>query len=174
MLSYLFHRIERQLTGSPAIIILDEAWVMLGHPVFRAKIVEWLKVLRKTNCAVVMATQSLTDAVNSGILDVMLESTATRIFLPNTAANSEVSRPIYQMIGLNHVQIDMISRAIPKRQYYAMSAEGNRLFDMALGPVALSFVAQSGANVKKEVQSMKHRYGEKWVDYWSASRVQGT
>ena len=91
VLSYLFHRIERQLTGSPAVIILDEAWVMLGHPIFRAKIVEWLKVLRKANCAVVMATQSLTDAINSGILDIIIESTATRIFLPNTAANSEVS-----------------------------------------------------------------------------------
>ncbi len=171
VLSYLFHRIERQLTGSPSIIILDEAWVMLGHPVFRAKIVEWLKVLRKANCAVVMATQSLTDAINSGILDVIIESTATRIFLPNTAANSEVSRPIYQMIGLNHVQIDMISRATPKKQYYAMSAEGSRLFDMTLGPVALSFAAQSGANIKKEVQFMKHQYGAQWMDYWPANRA---
>ena len=174
VLSYLFHRIERQLTGSPAMIILDEAWVMLGHPVFRAKITEWLKVLRKSNCAVVMATQSLTDAVNSGILDVIMESTATRIFLPNTAANSEVSRHIYQMIGLNHVQIDMISRATPKRQYYAMSAEGNRLFDMVLGPVALSFAAQSGIHVKKEVQLMKHRYGEQWTDYWPGNRAEQT
>ena len=171
VLSYLFHRIERQLTGSPAVIILDEAWVMLGHPIFRAKIVEWLKVLRKANCAVVMATQSLTDAIHSGILDVIIESTATRIFLPNTAANSEVSRPIYQMIGLNQVQIDLISRAVPKRQYYAMSAEGNRLFDLALGPVALSFAAQSGAHVKKEVQLMKHKYGAQWIDYWSTNRA---
>ena len=172
VLSYLFHRIERQLTGSPAVIILDEAWVMLGHPIFRAKIVEWLKVLRKANCAVVMATQSLTDAIHSGILDVIIESTATRIFLPNTAANSEVSRPIYRMIGLNQVQIDLISRAVPKRQYYAMSAEGNRLFDLALGPVALSFAAQSGAHVKKEVQSMKHKYGAQWVDYWPTNRAE--
>ena len=130
-----------------------------------------LKVLRKANCAVVMATQSLTDAVNSGILDVIIESTATKIFLPNTAANSEVSRPIYEMIGLNHAQIDMISRATPKRQYYAVSAEGSRLFDMALGPVALSFAAQSGTNVKKEVQLMKHQYGAQWVDYWPTSRA---
>ena len=45
---------------------------MLGHPVFREKIREWLKVLRKANCAVVLATQSLSDAVRSGILDVLL------------------------------------------------------------------------------------------------------
>ncbi|MEP6606484.1 MAG: conjugal transfer protein TrbE, partial [Nitrosospira sp.] len=43
VLLYLFRRIERSLTGQPAVIVLDEAWVMLGHPVFREKIREWLK-----------------------------------------------------------------------------------------------------------------------------------
>ena len=52
----------------------DKPWIMLGNPVFRAKIREWLKVLRKANCAVVMATQSLSDAKGSGILDVLVES----------------------------------------------------------------------------------------------------
>ncbi|WP_249549346.1 VirB4 family type IV secretion/conjugal transfer ATPase [Escherichia coli] len=47
VLLYLFRRIERALTGQPAVIILDEAWLMLGHPAFRAKIREWLKVLRR-------------------------------------------------------------------------------------------------------------------------------
>ena len=54
---------------------------MLGHPVFRAKIREWLKVLRKANCAVVLATQSLSDAARSGILDVLIESCPDQDFL---------------------------------------------------------------------------------------------
>ena len=49
----------------------------------RDRIREWLKVLRKANCLVLMATQSLSDAVNSRILDVIVESTATKVFLPN-------------------------------------------------------------------------------------------
>lgn len=86
VLTYLFRRIEKALDGSPTILVLDEAWIMLGHPVFRAKIREWLKVMRKANCAVVLATQSLSDAKNSGILDVLSESCPTKIFLPNSAA----------------------------------------------------------------------------------------
>ena len=35
VLLYLFRRIERSLQGQPAAILLDEAWLMLGHPVFR-------------------------------------------------------------------------------------------------------------------------------------------
>ena len=72
VLLYLFRRIERSLQGQPAAILLDEAWLMLGHPVFREKIREWLKVLRRANCFVLMATQSLTDAANSGIFDVIV------------------------------------------------------------------------------------------------------
>ena len=87
VLLYLFRHFERSLTGAPALLLLDEAWVMLGHPVFREKIREWLKVLRKANCAVVLATQSLSDAVRSGILDVLLESCPTKILLPNEEAD---------------------------------------------------------------------------------------
>src|ERR1039458_2297133 len=36
VLSYLFHRIEQRFTGAPTLLILDEAWVMLAHPVFRS------------------------------------------------------------------------------------------------------------------------------------------
>jgi len=74
---YLFHLIEKSLDGSPTLLILDEAWIMLSHEVFRSKIKEWLKVLRKANCAVVMATQSLSDASKSGILDILQESSPT-------------------------------------------------------------------------------------------------
>ncbi|MDA8250716.1 MAG: transporter [Rhodospirillales bacterium] len=143
VLLYLFRRFERSLKGQPAYLLLDEAWVMLGHPVFRAKIREWLKVLRKANCAVVLATQSLSDAARSGILDVLIESCPTKIFLPNeeaaTAGTPEHPGPrdLYAAMGLNDTQIEIIRTATKKRHYYLVSPEGRRLFDLGLGPVAL-------------------------------------
>lgn len=86
VLTYLFRRIERWLDGRPSLIVLDEAWLMLGHAVFRARICEWLKVLRKANCAVILATQSISDAERSGIIDVGKESCPTKICLPNGGA----------------------------------------------------------------------------------------
>ena len=56
-LLYLFHEIEKRLDGKPTLIILDEAWLALSTPLFAAKLKEWLKVLRKANAAVVLATQ---------------------------------------------------------------------------------------------------------------------
>jgi type IV secretion system protein TrbE len=169
-LLYLFRRIERSLKGQPAAIILDEAWLMLGHPAFRAKIREWLKVLRKANCLVLMATQSLSDAANSGILDVIIESTATKIFLPNVYARDEDTAALYRRMGLNTRQIEILASAIPKRQYYYVSENGRRLYDLALGPLALSFVGATDKESLATIKALEAKSGAAWVNEWLASR----
>ncbi|PSJ51341.1 conjugal transfer protein TrbE [Pseudaminobacter soli (ex Li et al. 2025)] len=170
VLSYLFRRIEKRLTGDPSLIILDEAWLMLGHPVFRSKIREWLKVLRKANCAVVLATQSISDAERSGIIDVLKESCPTKICLPNGAAREPGTREFYERIGFNERQIEIVSTATPKREYYVATPEGRRLFDMALGPVALSFVGASGKTDLKRIRALKSEHGQNWTIHWLQSR----
>lgn len=170
VLLYLFRRIERSFHGQPAAIILDEAWLMLGHPAFRAKIREWLKVLRKANCLVLMATQSLSDAANSGILDVIVESTATKIFLPNIYARDEDTAALYRRMGLNARQIEILATAVPKRQYYYVSENGRRLYDLALGPLALSFVGASDKESVAAIKSLETKFGDQWVHEWLADR----
>lgn len=171
VLLYLFRRIERSLHGQPTAIILDEAWLMLGHPVFQAKIREWLKVLRKSNCLVLMATQSLSDAANSGILDVILESTATKIFLPNVHARDEEASALYRRMGLNDRQIEILAGAVPKRHYYYVSELGRRLYDLAIGPVALAFIGSSDRESIATIQALRQRHGDAWVHEWA--RIKG-
>lgn len=169
VLTYLFRRIEKRLTGAPSLIILDEAWLMLGHPVFRDKIREWLKVLRKANCAVLLATQSISDAERSGIIDVLKESCPTKICLPNGAAREPGTREFYERIGFNERQIEIVATAVPKREYYVASPEGRRLFNMALGPVALSFVGASGKDDLKRILALK-KAGADWPVHWLRER----
>ncbi len=172
VLLYLFHKIENNLDGRPTFLFLDEAWIMLGHKVFKEKIREWLKVLRKANCAVILATQSLSDAANSGILDVLQESCPTKILLPNPNAYNKGSEhqlgpyDYYKQFGLNDTQIRIIANATPKKEYYYQSPMGTRLFNLALGPVALSFVGASGKDDIKKIRQLYKKYGKKWVTYW--------
>lgn len=170
VLTYLFHRIERSLHGQPAVIVLDEAWVMLGHAVFRDKIREWLKTLRRSNCAVVMATQSLSDLSKSGIADVINESCVTKIFLPNPLANQAGSVELYQMMGLNNFQIEIVQKAIPKREYYIATTKGHRLFNLALGPLALAIIGASGREVLEHIQMLKNRHGSAWIDFYLSEK----
>ncbi len=50
---------------------------------------------------------------------------------------------VYRRFGLNDRQIEIISRATPKRDYYCQSRRGNRLFELGLGDAALAFTAAS-------------------------------
>lgn len=170
VLLYLFHRIEKALTGQPAILILDEAWIMLGHKVFKEKIREWLKVLRKAGCAVILATQSLSDSARSGILDVLVESCPTKIFLPNATAIQEAQYQLYQNLGLNSRQIEIIASSTPKRDYYIVSPEGRRLIDLALGPVALSFVGSSDKGSLARIKELDKLHGQNWPQKWLEER----
>ena len=153
VLSYLFHRLEARFTGRPTLLVLDEAWIFLDHPLFAARIREWLKVLRKKNVAVVFATQSLADIAGSTIAPALLESCPQRILLPNDRAIEPQLREIYQRFGLNDRQIELISRATPKRDYYLQSARGNRLFELGLGPVALALCATADPDSQKRIDA---------------------
>lgn len=166
VLLHLFRRIEKRLTGAPSLIILDEAWLMLGHPVFREKIREWLKVLRKANCAVILATQSISDAERSGIVDVLVESCPTKICLANPAAQTPSMASFYERLGFNHRQIEIIATARPKKDYYCATPKGRRLFEMALGPLTLAFTGVSDAEQIRTIKTLCQTHGPDWPRHW--------
>ncbi len=159
VLTYLFHRLEERFDGWPTLLILDEAWVFLDHPLFAARIREWLKVLRKKHVAVVFATQSLADIADSVIAPAIIESCPQRILLPNDRAIEPQSRSAYERFGLNHAQIELISRATPKRHYYLQSARGNRLFELGLGPVALALCGASDPATQARIDAILSQHG---------------
>jgi type IV secretion system protein VirB4 len=172
VLLYIFHCIERQLDGAPTLLVLDEAWLMLEHPMFMEKIREWLKVMRKANCAVVFATQSISDVGNSPIRDVLFESCPLKILLPNVEANSnEGMHEIYRRIGLNERQIELLALGVYKRDYYYMSPLGRRMFQLGLGPVCLSFVGASGKADVALARELIAAHGDNWVPQWLRHRA---
>lgn len=166
VLLYMFRRFERSLNGiDPSILLLDEAWVPLGNEYWRSKLREWLKLLRSKNCAVVMATQSLSDASRSGILDILVESCPTKIYLPNEEAlktgtsDSPGPNEMYRAMGLNENQISIIFNARRQREYYVVTPEGCRLIDLDIGPLALAFV---GATSEKAASQIREEYVAKY------------
>ncbi len=178
---HIFKQIEKRIlsayesakSGRPSLIVIDEAWLALSNPIFASKIKEWLKVLRKNNCAVILATQSLNDIVNSTIMDAVLDSCETRILLPNPNALSDSMKELYMKhLALNEKQVNIIAHAEKKREYYYACETMNyhRLFSLALGPVALAFTGASG---KEDLMAIKQLYtgnGKLWPEKWLESR----
>ncbi len=166
-LLYLFRRIEKSLDGSPTLIVLDECWLMLDHPVFREQIREWLKTLRKMNAAVVMATQSVADAMKSGIVETILDSTATRILLPHPTVGDDQHREFYaSVLGMNDREIEMLAHGVPKRQYYYTSEAGKRLFELNLRPKTLAYVGRSSPDDVSALKALIGDHPDDWRERW--------
>jgi type IV secretion system protein VirB4 len=167
VLRYIFHRVEAALDGHPAILVIDEAWIALKHPLFKDKITEWLKVLRKANVAVGLATQSLNDLLSSGILEVIAESCPTKIFLANPEASGEFGRQIYQKMGLNERQVQIIAGMAKYRDYYVVSPKGRRRFELGLGSYALRWLSGLDKEPRRKLQKLMNEHPEEWREIWS-------
>ena len=159
VLAYLFHRIEDRLDGSATLIIIDEGWLALDDEGFAGQLREWLKTLRKKNASVIFATQSLSDIDGSAIAPAIIESCQTRILLPNERAIEPQITAIYRRFGLNDRQIEILARAMPKRDYYCQSRRGNRLFELGLSDVALALCAASSKTDQAAIANIFAEHG---------------
>ncbi|HLG89144.1 MAG TPA: conjugal transfer protein TrbE [Alphaproteobacteria bacterium] len=166
VLTYLFHRLEERFDGVPTLMIIDEGWLVLDDPIFADQLREWEKTARKKNVAIIFATQSLSDIERSTIAPAIIESCPTRIFLPNDRAVEPQIRTTYERFGLNERQIEIIARAQPKRDYYFQSRQGNRLFELGLGPATLAFV---GASTKTDLARIAGLLTESGDDAFAAA-----
>lgn len=178
VLIYIFDQIESRLEEAagkkPTIIILEEAWLYISHPVFANKLRDWLKTLRKKNARVIFATQSLSDLYDpstkalTSVTAAIMESCPTKVYLPNPKMESE-TRELYKKMSLNDRQIELIGHiGIPKRHYYVVTPEGNRLIDLGFSdaePLALAFIGLSKENSNLLLDYHK-KYGDEWVHQW--------
>lgn len=178
VLIYIFDQIESRLEEAggkqPTLIILEEAWLYIAHEVFSKKLRDWLKTLRKKNARVVFATQSLSDLYDpsskslTSVTAAIMESCPTKVYLPNPKMESETME-LYKKMSLTDRQIEIIGHiGIPKRHYYVVTPEGNRLIDLGFNdvkPLALTFI---GLSKDKSIRLLKYikKYSDGWVYYW--------
>jgi type IV secretion/conjugal transfer VirB4 family ATPase len=125
LLVYVLHRSsavisDRTISAVFKAFFIDEAWVFLKNPSVRRYIVEALKTWRKHNAAMILSTQSLDELRRSEVLDILLESAATKIFL----ANPDMDRDLYRkQFHLNETEVERIAGLIPKQQFLIKTPE---------------------------------------------------
>ncbi len=136
LLFYILHRAnevicDRSITHIFKAFFIDEAWVFFRNPAVKTYIVEALKTWRKQNAAMVLSTQSLDELRKSDILDVILESCPTKIFL----ANPDMDRELYQrQFHLNDNEVELISTLVPKRQMLIKNPDVAKVANLEVDP----------------------------------------
>lgn len=163
---YLFRKIEKSLDGRPSVIFIDEGWLVLAHEVFRNKLVDWLKSFGKKNCLVCLSTQNFGEVVNSGIFEVLITNTATKILLPNQLANDDEFKPAYKKLGLTDNQINLLANAVPKRDYLAYTEIGSKLFQIGLNDLELAVFGSGDKESLKEIQRLYDEDQNNWLKNW--------
>jgi type IV secretion system protein TrbE len=94
------------------LFVIDEGWIFFKKPIIRDWIMRAEKTWRKKNAAMILATQSMMELANSGLLELVNESCPTRIFL----ANPGIDRKLYaETFQLNDTELELLESLVPKR-----------------------------------------------------------
>jgi type IV secretion system protein TrbE len=125
LLFYILHRAnevirDQQISSVFKAFFIDEAWMFLRNLSIQKYVVEALKTWRKHNAAMILSTQSVDELRRSDLLDVILESCVTKIFL----ANPDMDRELYRRhFHLNEQEVELIAGLIPKQQFLLKTPE---------------------------------------------------
>jgi len=136
LLFYILHRAnaviaDREIGSAFKAFFIDEAWVFLKNPSIQRYVVEALKTWRKHNAAMVLSTQSLDELRRSDILDIIIESCATKIFL----ANPDMDQDLYRrQFHLNAKEVELIAGLIPKQQFLIKTPELAKVANLTVDP----------------------------------------
>ena len=186
MLLLLLNRIERTLDGRhdgrkgrPTLIVIEEAWMALTHPVFAGRIETWLRTLRKKNAAVILVGHSL-DQIREAEAGTTLRNQCPTVIFgadPEAANTDSETYALCNAFGIPVPARAMIARARKAREYVQITPEGYRIYDLKLSPTALSFLgappssksnkaALTPAAQRELMSQLIETYGITWPAQW--------
>jgi type IV secretion/conjugal transfer VirB4 family ATPase len=152
LLFYVLHRASNEISD-PAklatfkIFLLDEAWLFIKNETISNYVVQAQKTWRKHNAAMILATQSIKELEESGMLAIVAESCPTKIFLANPEMNREVYREAFH---LNDTELDLIGGLVPPGQMLIRKAQTSKKVQLNVDSVS-HWMATNNArdNLKK-------------------------
>jgi type IV secretion/conjugal transfer VirB4 family ATPase len=152
LLFYVLHRASNEIADPKRLatfktFLLDEAWLFIKNETIRNYVVQAQKTWRKHNAAMILATQSIKELEESGMLAIVAESCPTKIFLANPEMNREVYREAFH---LNDTELDLIGGLVPPGQMLIRKAQTSKKVQLNVDSVS-HWMATNNArdNLKK-------------------------
>lgn len=170
-LRYLIHIISKQFdSAEPTLIVFDESFIFFQHKLFRERIIEWIKTVRKFNVAIIFATQEMVDLLKYSDLSSALKTNcATKIFLPNRKAATHEIYAQYQALDINAKQIELIAHGL-RGDYFYFSDLGNRRFSLELNQhqAAFALLAKTSQQNINDALAIHAKHPDKFGYHWLA------
>ena len=135
--------------------LMDEAWLFIKNETIRNYIVQAQKTWRKHNAAMILATQSIKELEESGMLQIVAESCPTKIFL----ANPEMDRDLYrEAFHLNDTELDLIAGLVPPGQMLIRKAQSSKKVHLNVDSVS-HWMATNNARDNLKKREYFERFG---------------
>jgi type IV secretion system protein VirB4 len=160
LLFYVLHRASNEI-ADPAklatfkIFLLDEAWLFIKNETIRNYVVQAQKTWRKHNAAMILATQSIKELEESGMLAIVAESCPTKIFLANPEMNREVYREAFH---LNDTELDLIGGLVPPGQILIRKAQTSKKVQLNVDSIS-HWMATNNARDNLKKRDYFQRFG---------------
>jgi type IV secretion/conjugal transfer VirB4 family ATPase len=153
LLFYVLQRASSEIekpsnTALFKVFLADEASIFLKNAIIRDWVIRAERTWRKKNAAMILATQSVVELAEAGVLNIINESCPTKIFL----ANPNIDRKLYaEIFQLNDTQLELFESLVPKRELLLIQPRGTK--KLVLEVDALTYwVATNNArdNIRKQ------------------------
>jgi len=160
LLFYVLHRASNEI-ADPAklatfkMFLLDEAWLFIKNETIRNYVVQAQKTWRKHNAAMILATQSIKELEESGMLQIVCESCPTKIFLANPEMNRDVYREAFH---LNDTELDLIAGLVPPGQMLIRKAQSSKKVQLNVDSVS-HWMATNNARDNLKKRDYFERFG---------------
>jgi type IV secretion system protein VirB4 len=160
LLFYVLHRASNEITeptklATFKIFLLDEAWLFIKNETIRNYVVQAQKTWRKHYAAMILATQSIKELEESGMLAIVAESCPTKIFLANPDMNRDVYREAFH---LNDTELDLIDGLVPPGQMLIRKAQTSKKVHLNVDSVS-HWMATNNARDNLKKQEYFERFG---------------
>ena len=160
LLFYVLHRASNEIADPKKLatfkmFLLDEAWLFIKNETIRSYIVSAQKTWRKHNAAMILATQSIKELEESGMLQIVSESCPTKIFL----ANPEMDRSLYrEAFHLNDTELELIAGLVPPGQMLIRKAQTTKKVQLNVDSVS-HWTATNNARDNLKKRDYFERFG---------------
>lgn len=160
LLFYVLHRASNEIADPKNLatfkmFLLDEAWLFIRNETIRSYVIQAQKTWRKLNAAMILATQSLKELQESGMLQIVAESCPTKIFL----ANPEMDRDVYrEAFHLNDTELELIAGLVPPGQMLIRKAQSSKKVQLNVDSVS-HWTATNNARDNLKKREYFERYG---------------
>ena len=143
-MDYAFYRIAQWLDGKRYTIIeVEECGFFFQYERFYKRLEIWIVTIRGLNGTVVLATQSLGQLARIKNFEILKDNIPNFFYLPNRDARNNLA--LYcDVFGLTRDQVNMISDAVPNRDYLWVSPDHCRMLQASFPKETLAMLRADG------------------------------